>query len=72
MRCSFSSFALVSCVLHSRLHEKMMRMLLPAAGLAAAAAAAAVPVAVAKQNQSDDNDNRFLARAIGFRISANS
>jgi hypothetical protein len=67
MRCSFSSFALVSCVLHSRLHEKMMRMLLPAAGLAAA-----VPVAVAKQNQSDDNDNRFLARAIGFRISANS
>jgi hypothetical protein len=69
MRCSFSSFALVSCVLHSRLHEKMMRMLLPAAGLAAAAA---VPVAVAKQNQSDDNDNRFLARAIGFRISANS
>jgi hypothetical protein len=66
MRCS-SSFALVSCVLHSRLHEKMMRMLLPVAGLAAA-----VPVAVAKQNQSDDNGNRFLARAIGFRISASS
>jgi hypothetical protein len=66
MRCS-SSFALVLCVLHSRLHEKMMRMLLPAAGLAAA-----VPVAVAKQNQSDDNGNRFLARAIGFRISASS
>jgi hypothetical protein len=67
MRCSSSSFALVSRVLHSRLHEKMMRMLLPAAGLAAA-----VPVAVAKQNQSDDNGNRFLARAIGFRISASS
>ncbi len=65
MRCSSSSFALVSRVFHSRLHEKMMRMLLPAAGLAAA-----VPVAVAKQNQSDDNGNRFLARAIGFRISA--
>jgi hypothetical protein len=42
-------------------------MLLPAAGLAAA-----VPVAVAKQNQSDDNGNRFVARAIGFRISASS
>ncbi len=70
MRCSSSSFALVSRVLHSRLHEKMMRMLLPAAGLAAAAAA--VPVAVAKQSQSDDNGNRFLARAIGFRISASS
>jgi hypothetical protein len=27
MRCSSTSSALVSCVLHSRLHEKMMRML---------------------------------------------